>query len=83
MVTVRSLRLDRAARIVYRALKGKGALARDPHVHYRADVHALVVDGLDGKPFPYQVDGDYLGEVTRVELRHEPDVLDLVMPAPS
>ena len=31
-------------------------------------------------PFPYQVDGDYLGDTERLEFRHEPDVLDLVVP---
>ena len=80
MVTVRSLRADRAARILYRALKGEGALQRDPAIDYRPDVDALVVEGIDGRPFPYQLDGDYLGEVARVDLRHQPDVLDLVLP---
>ena len=80
MVTVRSLRADRAARILYRALKGEGALQRDPAIDYRPDVDALVVEGINGKPFPYQLDGDYLGEVARVDLRHQPDVLDLVLP---
>ena len=80
MVTVRSLRLDRLLRIVGRALQGNGALARDPAIHYRPDVPGLVVEGLDGRPFPYQVDGDFLGEITRLELRHVPDILDLVVP---
>ena len=31
-------------------------------------------------PFPYQVDGDYLGEVQRLELVHEPAALRLVLP---
>jgi hypothetical protein len=31
-------------------------------------------------PFPYQVDGDYLGETTELAFRHEPDVLRLVRP---
>ncbi|MCU1498856.1 MAG: putative lipid kinase, partial [Acidimicrobiales bacterium] len=80
MVTVRSLRIDRILRVVLRALQGGGALAKDPAIHYRYDVVGLVVEGLDGRPFPYQVDGDYLGEITRLELRHVPDILDLVLP---
>ncbi|MEO6627122.1 MAG: diacylglycerol kinase family protein [Aquihabitans sp.] len=80
MVTVRSLRVDRILRVVARALKGGGALQRDPAVHYRPDVTKLVVEGLNGKPFPYQLDGDYLGEVERIELRHAPAVMDLVLP---
>ncbi|QXC60978.1 hypothetical protein KSP35_22130 [Aquihabitans sp. G128] len=80
VVTVRSLRLDRLLRIVAKALRANGTLAKDPFIHYRHDVDGLVVEGIDGKPFPYQVDGDYLGEITRVELRHVPDVMDLVVP---
>ena len=30
--------------------------------------------------FPYQVDGDYLGETRRLEFRHRPDALKLVRP---
>ena len=80
VVTVRSMRPDRFLRVMGRALQGHGALAKDPAVHYRPDVTGLVVEGLNGKPFPYQVDGDYLGEITRLELRHVPDVMDLVVP---
>ena len=28
-------------------------------------------------PFPYQVDGDYLGETEHLEFRHEPDALEV------
>lgn len=80
MVTVRSLRVDRILRVVARALKGGGSLAHDPAVHYRPDVDQVVVEGIDGKPFPYQVDGDYLGDIDRLVLRHVPDILDLVLP---
>jgi diacylglycerol kinase family enzyme len=31
-------------------------------------------------PFPWQVDGDYLGEVARLEVRYEPDALTLLVP---
>ena len=30
--------------------------------------------------FPYQVDGDHLGDTDRLELRHQADALDLVIP---
>lgn len=83
MVTVRSMRPDRFLRIMSRALQGDGSLARDRWVHYRPDVAELVVEAIDGEPFPYQVDGDYLGEVDRIELRHVPDIIDLVLPTPT
>jgi diacylglycerol kinase family enzyme len=31
-------------------------------------------------PFPYQVDGDYLGDAERLNFRHEPDTLSLIVP---
>lgn len=81
VVTVRSMRLDRFLRIVGRALQGHGALGRDPAVDYRPDVEGFVVEGIDGGRFPYQVDGDYLGEIRRLVFRHEPEVMDLVVPS--
>jgi diacylglycerol kinase family enzyme len=32
------------------------------------------------RPFPWQVDGDYVGLSNRLEFSYEPDVLDLVVP---
>ena len=43
-------------------------------------VTAVTVTGE--RPFPWQVDGDYLGEVEGLEVRFEPDVLTLVVPNP-
>ena len=80
MVTVTSMRPDRFLRVMGKALRANGTLAADPCIHYRPDVDALVVEGIDGRPCPYQIDGDYLGEIERIELRHVPDVLDLVLP---
>ena len=31
-------------------------------------------------PFPYQVDGDHLGDIEEISIRYVPDVLDLVVP---
>ncbi|MBK5287752.1 MAG: diacylglycerol kinase family lipid kinase, partial [Acidimicrobiia bacterium] len=32
------------------------------------------------EPFPYQVDGDYLGDVRRLDIAYVPDALTLVTP---
>jgi diacylglycerol kinase family enzyme len=32
------------------------------------------------RPFPWQVDGDYVGMTNSIEFSFEPDVLDLVVP---
>jgi len=44
-----------------------------------ADLDKLAFEAI-GSPFPWQVDGDYLGEVERLEVRYEPDCLTLVIP---
>ncbi|MEZ5140200.1 MAG: hypothetical protein R2711_15935 [Acidimicrobiales bacterium] len=80
MVTVRSMRATRFLRIMADALAGQGKLQRNRWAHYRHDVDELVVEGIDGRPFPYQIDGDFLGEIDRIDLRHVPDIIDLVLP---
>jgi diacylglycerol kinase family enzyme len=47
-------------------------------VVHRANVDALTVEGRGD--FPYQVDGDDIGDTARLELLYEPDVLTLVVP---
>lgn len=80
MVTVRSLRADRFLRVMGKALAANGSLQKDRWIHYRHDVDSLVVEGINSKAFPYQIDGDYLGEIERIEFRHEPEIMDLVLP---
>jgi diacylglycerol kinase family enzyme len=79
MVTFRSIGFATILRAVASALGRGSRLRRDRRIDYRSDLDGLVVDGHG--PFPYQVDGDYLGEADRLEFRHEPDRLCVVMPA--
>jgi diacylglycerol kinase family enzyme len=60
------------------ALLSPEALHRHPNVEHRDDVTSATITGTD--PFPYQVDGDYLGEVNRLDFGYEPDVLTVVLP---
>ena len=32
------------------------------------------------RPFPYQVDGDFLGHVRSLDFRYEPDAIRLIVP---
>jgi diacylglycerol kinase family enzyme len=78
MVTFRSLRLATLLGAAASALRSGRRLRRDRMVDQRSDLDVLTVTGHGA--FPYQVDGDYLGEVEQLTLRYEPDCLDLVMP---
>jgi diacylglycerol kinase family enzyme len=77
VVTFKALGFLPIVRAVGRALAGSD-IRRLPWLDVRTDVDHLDVVGE--APFPYQVDGDFLGEVDRLELAHEPAALRLVLP---
>jgi diacylglycerol kinase family enzyme len=53
---------------------------RTKYLDEHVDLSCVVIESE--RPFPYQVDGDYLGETDRLELTHEPDAVNLVRPLP-
>jgi diacylglycerol kinase family enzyme len=53
-------------------------LGRRPGVLHRTQLTELDVTAT--RPFPWQVDGDFVAMTTRLEISYEPDVLDLVVP---
>ncbi len=78
VVTLRTLAFGRTMRIIGSALGGGRHLRSSRWTDHRSDLTDLVVTGHG--PFPFQVDGDHLGDTERLEITHKPDVLDLVMP---
>ncbi len=79
MVTFRSLRLATLVGAAASALASGRRLRRDRLIHQRAASSTCSTITGHG-PFPYQIDGDYLGEVDQLELRYEPDALELIIP---
>jgi diacylglycerol kinase family enzyme len=80
-VTLRTLAFGRTMRIIGSALGSGRHLRNNRWTDYRHDVTSLTVTGHG--PFPYQVDGDHLGDTEHLEISHRPDVLDLVIPSSS
>jgi diacylglycerol kinase family enzyme len=78
MITLRTLAVWPLVRLAGRSLGGGAGIRSGRHVEVRHDQVEIVVEGHG--PFPHQVDGDYLGEVDRLVLRHEPAALRLVVP---
>jgi diacylglycerol kinase family enzyme len=78
-VTFRELGLVPLLRTVASALGFGRDIRRLKHLDIRTDLERLTIEGHG--PFPYQVDGDYLGEIERLEFQHKPEVLRLVLPA--
>lgn len=61
------------------AMGGGRRLERDPDIVQRHSLEQLVIVANRG-PFAWHVDGDYLGETERIELRYLPDALTVVTP---
>jgi diacylglycerol kinase family enzyme len=78
MVTLRTLAFAKTMRIIGSALGSGKHLRSSRWTDHRTDLARVTVTGYG--PFPYQVDGDHLGDTERLELSHEPDALHLVMP---
>ncbi len=78
VVTFRALTLPVLAAAARTALGLGGDLRRQRHIDLRTDLAAITVDGHG--PFPYQVDGDHLGDTEHLSFRHCPDALNLVLP---
>lgn len=76
-ITFRSLAISAILGSLGGALKGGGVQASDT-LDVRTDLTALTI--ADEQPFPYQLDGDYLGETRRLEFQHVPAAVRLVRP---
>jgi diacylglycerol kinase family enzyme len=76
VLTVRTLALPAMLQL-FRLAMGEGTdLRRHPQVDFRSELRSLTVVGH--RPFPCQVDGDYLGEVEKLSLAHEPRRLKVI-----
>ena len=64
--------------IAARALVSPRLLHRHRDVVQRDGITTATV--TDEEPFPYQVDGDYLGNVRRLDIAYVPEALTLVVP---
>ena len=62
------------------ALRGGGVKPAD-HLDVRTGIERLTIE--HETPFPYQVDGDALGETSRLEFAHVPNAVRLVFPRPD
>jgi diacylglycerol kinase family enzyme len=77
VVTFRALRPTAILGTLGKALRGR-PVRTNRSVFEAHDLATLEIEAA--KPFPYQVDGDYLGETRRLRFEHRPAVLDLVLP---
>jgi diacylglycerol kinase family enzyme len=79
-VTFRSLGAAVMLRNIARTLT-TGGVSPNRSLDLRTRLPSLVVES--DRPFPYQVDGDHLGDTRRLVFQDAPDCLTLVAPAPA
>jgi diacylglycerol kinase family enzyme len=79
-LTFRTLGATALLKVTASALRGRGGkrLGQYRRVAYATDLEEVSVSGFG--PFPYQVDGDYLGDAEQLHIRYEPDALSLIVP---
>jgi diacylglycerol kinase family enzyme len=80
LVTLTSLDLLPTLGALGAAVRGHGVAGRRG-VDVRTDLHGFTVRGH--RPFPWQMDGDHLGDTELLEFRWEADAMSLVVPAPT
>ncbi|HWH36130.1 MAG TPA: diacylglycerol kinase family protein [Acidimicrobiales bacterium] len=76
LFSLRSLTLGTVLSVAGSAMGTGQRARRHRHSDYRSDLHEVTIRGHG--PFPYQVDGDYLGEAEELVFRHGPELLRLV-----
>ena len=76
-ITFRSMSIRSLLGGLSGALRG-GGVKPSATLDVRTDLEALSV--TNDAPFPYQLDGDYLGETRRLDFTHEPGAVKLVRP---
>jgi diacylglycerol kinase family enzyme len=78
VVTLRTLRIFKVLGLVRRALRGGRRIVSSRWLDVATDLEEVVINGYE--PLPHQVDGEYLGTVDRLVIRHHPAALDLLVP---
>ncbi len=78
VAVLRDVRLATLGKAMRCAFGDGHDLAHQPGITLRTDVEGATVTG--DEPFPYQVDGEYLGRVDTLKVGIERDCLDVVTP---
>lgn len=80
VITFTSLHASHIIRSLGSALRG-GGISPAPWLDIHSDIKQLTIN--NDRPFPFQVDGDYLGETKSLYFQHVPDAMRLVRSFPT
>lgn len=76
-ITFRKMTLPLMLRTVVQAIR-QDQISPSSGIEVRTDVESVKIEYAS--PFPYQLDGDYIGEQTSLQIDHCPEALRLVKP---
>jgi diacylglycerol kinase family enzyme len=79
-ITFKTLKVGAILHALGGALRG-GGMKASAAVDVQTDLSCLSI--TSPHPFPFQVDGDYLGETTELRFEHRPNAARLVYPSPA
>ncbi len=79
-ITFKTLQVGAILKALGGALRG-GGMKSSATVDVQTDLTSLLV--TSARPFPFQLDGDYLGETLELRFEHRPDAVTLVYPSPD
>lgn len=77
-VSVDNFSVPAVLKLMSQSLGNGEDLPSNPNLTYAISAHSVDITAL--RPLPWQVDGDYLGEVESIEIRHHPAALRLLVP---
>jgi len=77
-ITFKTLKVGAVLGALAGALRG-GGMTTSNAVDVQTDLSCLSVSS--SRPFPFQLDGDYLGETLELNFEHRPNAVNLVYPA--
>jgi diacylglycerol kinase family enzyme/molybdopterin converting factor small subunit len=75
VLTVKRLTRRSLARVAYQVLVS-GNVVKRRNVDYRSDASRVEIEAA--RPSPVQVDGDYIGDLTRISVRLAPEALSVI-----
>lgn len=78
LVALPSLSLHHLVGAGLGALRSTQGVLDGPTISHWADIHGLTLRGA--RPFPYQLDGEFLGKVETLRLAYRPDAVTLIVP---
>ncbi len=77
VITVKKLKGPSFPMMIASTLMGGSYLRRHPATSFRSSVRDLEITSPEA--FPYQLDGDFLGEISSLRVTYVPDVLNLYL----